>query len=70
VDGYADRSGTPARNQALSVDRARAVAAELVRDGVPLDVIAMHGFGATHLLVPTGPGVREAQNRRVEIFVR
>jgi outer membrane protein OmpA-like peptidoglycan-associated protein len=27
------------------------------------------GFGETHLLVPTGPGVREPQNRRVEIVM-
>jgi len=26
--------------------------------------------GDTHLLVPTGPGVREPQNRRVEIIIR
>jgi hypothetical protein len=27
-------------------------------------------FGETHLLVPTGAGVREPQNRRVEIIIR
>ena len=27
-------------------------------------------FGQTHLLVDTGPGVREPQNRRVEIIIR
>jgi flagellar motor protein MotB len=27
----------------------------------------MHAFGETKLLVPTGPNVREPQNRRVEI---
>ncbi len=32
--------------------------------------IAIQGFGETHLLVPTGPGVREPQNRRVEIIIR
>ncbi len=26
-------------------------------------------YGETHLLVPTGPGVREPQNRRVEIVL-
>ena len=57
-------------NQGLSVRRAQAVANELVRDGVPKDVISIQGFGDTHLLVPTGPGVREPQNRRVEIIIR
>jgi outer membrane protein OmpA-like peptidoglycan-associated protein len=70
VNGYTDTSGTPRYNQGLSVRRARAVAAELVRDGVPQDAISIQGFGDTHLLVPTGPGVREPQNRRVEIIIR
>ncbi|MCK8788206.1 OmpA family protein, partial [Roseomonas sp. NAR14] len=34
VSGHADRSGTPQYNQALSLRRANAVAAELVRNGV------------------------------------
>ena len=69
VDGYTDTSGTRAYNQGLSLRRAEAVAGELVRDGVARNVIAIRGFGETHLLVPTGPGVREPQNRRVEIVV-
>jgi len=67
VDGNTDTSGTPSYNQGLSERRARVVAAELVRDGVPQNAISMHAYGDTHLLVPTGPNVREPQNRRVEI---
>jgi OOP family OmpA-OmpF porin len=70
VNGYTDTSGTPKYNQGLSVRRARAVQAELVKDGVPQGAITIQGFGDTHLLVPTGPGVREPQNRRVEIIIR
>ncbi|MEO9190347.1 MAG: OmpA family protein [Acetobacteraceae bacterium] len=70
VNGYTDTSGTARYNQTLSIRRAENVAAELVRDGVPRNVISIHGFGETHLLVPTGPGVREPQNRRVEIIIR
>ncbi|MFL5254164.1 MAG: OmpA family protein [Rhodopila sp.] len=70
VNGYTDTSGTPQYNQGLSVRRAQAVAAELVRDGVPKSAISIQGFGDTRLLVPTGPGVREPQNRRVEIIIR
>jgi outer membrane protein OmpA-like peptidoglycan-associated protein len=69
VNGYTDTSGTPQYNQGLSVRRAQAVAGELVRDGVPQNAITAQGFGETHLLVPTGPGVREPQNRRVEIVI-
>jgi OmpA-OmpF porin, OOP family len=53
----------------LSLRRAHAVAGELVRDGVPAGAISIRGFGQTHLLVPTGAGVREPQNRRVEIIL-
>jgi OOP family OmpA-OmpF porin len=67
VDGNTDTSGTPAYNQGLSERRARVVAAELVKDGVPQSAISMHAYGDTKLLVPTGPNTREPQNRRVEI---
>jgi outer membrane protein OmpA-like peptidoglycan-associated protein len=70
VNGYTDTSGTPQYNQGLSIRRAQTVAAELVKDGVPKTAIAIQGFGETHLLVPTGAGVREPQNRRVEIIIK
>ena len=75
VNGYADTShALPGRrgqdyNLRLSLRRADTVRAELVRDGVPPGAISVHGFGDTHLLVPTGPNVREPQNRRVEIIL-
>jgi outer membrane protein OmpA-like peptidoglycan-associated protein len=69
VSGYTDTSGTPVYNQGLSERRASAVAAQLVTDGVPAAEIETHAYGETHLLVPTGPGVREPQNRRVEIVL-
>jgi outer membrane protein OmpA-like peptidoglycan-associated protein len=70
VNGYTDTSGTPQYNRGLSERRARTVAAELVRDGVPQSVISIQGLGDTNLLVQTGAGVREPQNRRVEIIIR
>jgi len=70
VNGYTDTSGTKQYNQGLSVRRAKAVQGELVRNGVPATAITIQGFGDTNLLVPTGPGVREPQNRRVEIVIR
>ncbi|MCF3947739.1 OmpA family protein [Acidiphilium sp. AL] len=69
VNGYTDTSGTPAYNMKLSYRRADNVAAQLVSDGVPKQDIMIKGYGETHLLVPTGPGVREPQNRRVEIIL-
>jgi outer membrane protein OmpA-like peptidoglycan-associated protein len=70
VNGYTDLSGTAAYNEGLSLRRARAVAAELTRDGVAQSSIDIHGYGETHPLVPTAAGVREPQNRRVEILFR
>ena len=70
VSGYTDTSGTPKYNQGLSIRRAQAVAAELVSNGVPKSAIAIQGFGETRPLVPTGAGVREPQNRRVEIIIK
>lgn len=70
VAGHTDTTGTPQYNQGLSVRRAQTVARELIRLGVPAASIHAQGFGQTQLLVPTGPGVREAQNRRVEIVLR
>ena len=70
VSGYADRTGTAQYNLALSRRRADNVAGELVRLGVPRNVISIQAFGDTHLLVPTAEGVREPQNRRVEIILK
>jgi outer membrane protein OmpA-like peptidoglycan-associated protein len=70
VSGYADRTGSAAYNQKLSLKRAQNVAAELVRLGVPQNEIDIEAFGDTHLLVPTAAGVREPQNRRVEIILK
>jgi len=70
VSGHADRSGSPQYNQALSLRRANNVAAELVRLGVPRNEIVIQAFGETRPLVPTADGVREPQNRRVEIVLR
>jgi outer membrane protein OmpA-like peptidoglycan-associated protein len=70
VNGYTDLSGTPAYNQKLSVRRARTVQAELIKDGVAANEIEIHGYGESNPLVPTAPGVREPQNRRVEIILK
>ena len=67
VTGYTDRSGSPAYNQRLSERRANNVAKALVRLGVPQGQMAVSGRGENDNRVPTADGVREPQNRRVEI---
>jgi outer membrane protein OmpA-like peptidoglycan-associated protein len=68
--GHADRSGPENYNMALSLRRANAVKNALVQDGVPATAIAVVGKGETQPLVPTADGVREPQNRRVEIVLQ
>jgi outer membrane protein OmpA-like peptidoglycan-associated protein len=70
VDGHTDTVGSESYNDQLSVMRARAVRAELVRDGVDEDIIHIAGSGFDDPLVPTPPGVREGKNRRTVIDLR
>ncbi len=67
VTGYTDRSGSPGYNQRLSERRANAVAGALVRFGVPKSEMVVSGRGENDNRVPTADGVRQPQNRRVEI---
>ena len=67
VTGYTDTSGSAGYNQRLSERRANAVAAALERLGVPRSDMVVAGRGQNDLRVPTPNGVREPQNRRVEI---
>ena len=65
--GHTDTSGPSDYNMALSLRRAHAVKSALIQDGVAAGAIDTIGKGETDLLVQTGDGVREPQNRRVEI---
>ena len=67
--GHADTSGPNAYNLGLSERRAEAVKAELIRLGIPANEIVVMFKGEEDPLVATGDGVREPQNRRVEIVM-
>ena len=70
VSGHTDTVGSAQYNQALSMRRAESVAKELETRGIPRSQMVLQAFGFTRLLVPTGPNVREPQNRRVEIVLK
>jgi outer membrane protein OmpA-like peptidoglycan-associated protein len=70
ASGHTDRSGPEVYNMALSLRRANAVKDALVRAGVREQDISVVGLGESQPLVRTADGVREAQNRRVEIVIR
>jgi outer membrane protein OmpA-like peptidoglycan-associated protein len=65
--GHADRSGPEVYNMELSLRRAAAVKVYLSGRGVPNEAMIVHGYGETMPRVATPDGVREPQNRRVEI---
>ena len=67
VTGYTDASGSVGYNQRLSERRANNVANALAQSGVPRQAMVVSGRGKNDQRVPTADGVREPQNRRVEI---
>jgi outer membrane protein OmpA-like peptidoglycan-associated protein len=68
--GHTDRVGTDASNDALSLQRAERVQAELLSLGIAAQRIRLAGRGEREVLVPTADGVEEPRNRRVEVNVR
>jgi len=67
VTGHTDTVGSDSYNQALSIRRAQSVKDEMVREGMDGGTIDIVGKSFHDPLVPTGPGVREPQNRRAVI---
>jgi outer membrane protein OmpA-like peptidoglycan-associated protein len=65
--GHADRSGSAQYNVGLSQRRADAVRSYLAGRGVADGAISTEAFGESRPLVETADGVREPQNRRVEV---
>ena len=69
LTGHADTSGPEGYNLALSKRRADAVSGFFANMGFAQGEITVIAKGETEPLVATGDGVREPQNRRVEIVM-
>ncbi|WP_043743297.1 OmpA family protein [Paramagnetospirillum magneticum] len=69
LSAHTDLSGSAKYNQALSEKRGAAVKAQLEQLGIPASQIVVVAKGKTSPMVPTPDGVREPQNRRVEIIL-
>ena len=69
VSGHSDRSGSAAGNRRSATRRADAVAVYLADRGIPRSAMTVASFGEERPLIPTADGVREPQNRRVEIGI-
>lgn len=65
--GHTDRSESDVMG--LSQRRAQNVSRFLAARGVPSDALTTEAYGESRPLVPTADGVREPQNRRVEIVM-
>jgi outer membrane protein OmpA-like peptidoglycan-associated protein len=68
VAGHTDTVGPSAKNQVLSLDRARAIAAYFRRKGLALP-IAFAGFGEQVLKVKTPDDTDERRNRRADYVI-
>ena len=69
LSGHTDRSGSASYNRLAARRRAEAIRNQLAERGVPMAAISILSYGEEHPLVPTEDGVREGQNRRVEIRI-
>lgn len=67
ITGHSDRSGPAGTNLRSSRQRAQIVADYLAGKGVPRSALTIEGRGEVQPIIATEDGVREVQNRRVEI---
>jgi outer membrane protein OmpA-like peptidoglycan-associated protein len=69
VQGYTDSTGTAARNQQLSTQRAKAVYDFLLGSGLKTLSIQYVGFGASNPIASNDTEAGRAQNRRVVLAI-
>jgi outer membrane protein OmpA-like peptidoglycan-associated protein len=69
VIGYTDTAGGTDYNLALGLRRANRVRDALIAGGIPAGIITVATKGMSDPLLATGPNVKEASNRRVEIHM-
>ena len=67
--GYTDNTGAPDANQTLSQNRADAVKAILVNQGVSGDRITTRGLGQDHPIASNDTEEGKLKNRRTELTV-
>lgn len=68
--GHTDTFGSKDYNLMLSKQRANAVKALLIKQGIDPDTITVTSHGKENPLIATGDNVIEPKNRRVEVVIR
>ena len=69
IFGHTDNTGNANANRSLSQRRADAVAAYLIRKGIPRERIHARGYGEQYPIASNGTQEGRLQNRRVEIHL-
>lgn len=69
VKGYTDNTGTSVINEKLSEQRAESVKKELIKDGLPENIISTEGLGPAQPIASNSTTKGRSQNRRVEIQI-
>ena len=67
IEGHTDNSGTVARNQKLSAERANTVMYALAAKGIDIKRLKATGFGSGKPLKSNDTEENKAENRRVEL---
>jgi outer membrane protein OmpA-like peptidoglycan-associated protein len=69
VEGHTDSQGSPAKNEALSQQRAESVRTYFITQGIDSTKIEAAGYGPSKPVAPNDTAEGRANNRRVEIVV-
>ncbi|WP_324808894.1 OmpA family protein [Sphingomonas sp. LY29] len=69
IEGHSDRSGPSGANLEASRRRAETVRTYLAGRGVPMASMRVSAYGEQRPLIATADGVREPQNRRVDVRI-
>jgi OmpA-OmpF porin, OOP family len=69
ISGHTDSTGSLSFNESLSKNRAKAVAAALVKTGIPMAQLQVAGYGPAKPVATNDTEAGKLQNRRIEFTV-